>query len=230
MVYYLIEGIPTGVKGFVSGGVEAVWCVWRGGSWWWNGSNVSCNRDKKCEIRRLLMWRSVKAAPSTHLTCQEDYCFWQPYHFHCGLLLKKKTGSQRRGRSLSWVVFQRHEPHRSDDLLKHRFWVSSSSSSSLFVLVRPPSCSLSTECWHVVACACVYVFFFPSVRRYHVVLIRSDMPSGHLELQLIPTCLAGGPDFELQSIRPDGKWLPELRRVFHSPAGSCGSSGGSGEF
>lgn len=34
MVYYLIEGIPTGVKGFVSSGdgVEAVGCVWGGGA------------------------------------------------------------------------------------------------------------------------------------------------------------------------------------------------------
>lgn len=45
---------------------------------------MSCNRDKKCEIRRLVMWRSVEAAPSTHLTCQEGYCFWQPRLFPKG--------------------------------------------------------------------------------------------------------------------------------------------------
>lgn len=130
MVYYLIEGIPTGVKGFVSSwdGVEAVGRVCGGvavdaemalmcrviatrsvrSGGFWCGEALKRRLPLTSHVRRTIAFGS-------RLTSQK-----KKKPFHCGFPAKKKPAGWR------WGFFQWHEPHWSHDQWKHRLGVSSS--------------------------------------------------------------------------------------------------------
>lgn len=119
------------------------------------------------------MWRSVEAAPSTHLTCQEAYCFWQPRLFPKG---KKKA----------FPLWFADLKNRKVPLTARLAWDGGGASAEAFFTdtsridrrrringdideasrprpMRPPSWSnrpLGTECLRVAAGARAYVGFF----------------------------------------------------------------------